>query len=311
MSSLSHTSRRRRNVSQAPRAKLTISLDAERDGAIPLAELAGIASSVQETVNQIVRSLNSRSGAGRSTDLLKSLSFLEAVGIEKGSAILTIEAPHDMEQFSIEYDANDSGVQAVELFVESLAALGEGHAPPGKIGKPATKSLGHFVRSVRSHKRVRVESTVAGTVKTSEFVPDLVAAPPRVLVEPPTSEDAVELVGTLYGADVRRHQYRIEDDQGHTRYLSVPADVDDVTIVRTLLGEPVRVRAVSDPVEAGPDHFVAKSIVGAKPRYMDEYYSWDLETALAGVEPIKSLDDLAIPGLDGEEFEAFWAAVNE
>ncbi len=74
-------------------------MDAERDGAIPLTELADIARSVQQTVDQIARSLNDRSGKGRPPDFLKKLSALEAVGIEPGSAVLEIEAPHDTESF--------------------------------------------------------------------------------------------------------------------------------------------------------------------------------------------------------------------
>ena len=310
MSSLSHTPRWRRRVSRAPRAKLTIRMDAERDGAIPLAELAGIASSVQRIIDQIVRTLNDRSGQGRRPDFLKKLSALEAVGIEPGSAVLAIEAPHDMEQFAIDFGEADAGVQAIELFVQSIDALGHGVDPASEIGEPATKSLRSFANAVDVHERVWVESIVENVVKTGEFNPSLVPNPRSERVPPP-SQETVELLGTLYVADVRRHQYRIEDERGHTQYLTMDDGLDDIAIARTLLGEVVHVTAIPDPGDTGSDHFIARALSSALPSVVGEYYTWNLEEALAGVEPVESLRDLAIPGLNGEEFEAFWQAVTE
>lgn len=310
MSSLSSTPRRRLRISKAPRAKLTISMDAERDGAIPLSELAGIAGSVQQIINQIVRALNDRSGQGRPPDLLKKLSALEAVGIQSGSAVLEIEAPHDMEQFEIDFGEADAGVQAIELFVQSIDALGRGVDPPADIGEPAMKSLRSFANAVEGHERVWVESLVASTVRRGEFSPSVVPTPSSEPVYPPTTS-SVELLGTLYEADVRRHQYRIEDERGHTQYLTMDDGLDDIAIARNLLGEVVRVTAVRDPGDPGSDHFIARVVTSAQPSVVGEYYTWNLEEALADVAPVESLRDLAIPGLGGEEFDAFWQAVTE
>ena len=42
-----------------------------------------------------------------------------------------------------------------------------------------------------------------------------------------------------------------------------------------------------------------------------EYYGWSLDETLEGLEPIKSIDELRIPGLSDEEADEFWHAVND
>ena len=44
---------------------------------------------------------------------------------------------------------------------------------------------------------------------------------------------------------------------------------------------------------------------------LTEYYGWDLAEALEGINPIKSIDELRIPGLSDEEADEFWHAVND
>ena len=42
-----------------------------------------------------------------------------------------------------------------------------------------------------------------------------------------------------------------------------------------------------------------------------EYNGWSLAEALEGINPIKSIDELRIPGLSDEEADEFWHAVND
>ena len=42
-----------------------------------------------------------------------------------------------------------------------------------------------------------------------------------------------------------------------------------------------------------------------------EYNGWDLAEALEGIKPIKSIDELRIPGLSEVEADEFWHAVND
>ena len=230
MSSLSHTPRWRRSLDRIPRAKLTIDLGDEPNNAIPLAELADIARSVQQTIDRIVQFLNDRAGQGRPPDLLRRLSTLEAVSIDPKAGVLEIEAPADIEPFAIGSDEEDVGVQAIEVFVHRIGALSRGDSPPVELGQPAEKSLLSFAKAVGGHDRVRVTSQVGSKELVAIFVPDLVTA-----------------VG----------------------------------------------------------------IERAKAPETSDYYTWNFEKALAGVEPIKSIHDLAIPGIDEDEADAFWHAVND
>ena len=60
-----------------------------------------------------------------------------------------------------------------------------------------------------------------------------------------------------------------------------------------------------------PGLLTAVGIEQVKAPETSDYYTWDFEKALAGVEPIKSIHDLAIPGIDEDEADAFWHAVND
>ncbi|MEA2023830.1 MAG: hypothetical protein U9N79_05990 [Actinomycetota bacterium] len=312
MSSLADTPTWRPEISQAPRASLTIRMDAERDGAIPLADLAAIAKTVQETIDRIARSLNDRSGGGRPPAFLSKLSALEAVGIKSGSAVLEIEAPHDMDELPIEFGDSDAGVQAIELFVQSVDALSRNEDPPSEIGKTATKSLRAFVRAVESHEYIRVESKAGDVEMAASLVPRLIALPEAELsaVVRDTAESAA-IVGTLYGVNLHTRRYRIEDGLGRTHLLRLAGDLDDQG-VGSLLGGAVRVSVVAgDETGESSDPLVVTAIERVEPPESSDYFTWDLEKALKSVEPLRSIEDLAIPGLDGDEFDSFWRAVNE
>jgi hypothetical protein len=287
-------------------------MTAEREGAIPLAELAAIAKSVQDTVDRIARSLNDRSGRGRPPKFLAKVSALEAVGIEPGSAVLEIEAPHDMEELAMDFGEADAGVQAIEIFVESIDALSRGDTPPRDIGAPAEKSLRDFFKALENHDQVRVESAIAGTTTSAFFEPPLMLQLEEEPSDTPAIADTVEIIGRLYEVNLHRHTYRIRDDLGKTRIMTVGGDLDDRALARTLLGEVVRVTVVAEGIDGSePDHFVAISIGRVDRPQTSDYYTWDLEKALESVEPLRSIEDLRIPGLDADEADAFWHAVND
>jgi hypothetical protein len=97
-----------------------------------------------------------------------------------------------------------------------------------------------------------------------------------------------------------------------TRFVSVGGSLDDRKLARALLGEIVQVAAVpADSGGEGPDHLVAISIERAEPPETGDYYTWDMEAALENTEPIQSIEDLRLPGLDADEADAFWHAVND
>lgn len=312
MSSLSNTPRWRNNVSRAPRAKLTIKMDAERDGAIPLLELANIAKHVQDAVDRIARSLHDRSAAGRSPKLLKQLSALEAVGIETGSAVLEIEAPHNTEQFPIGFSEVDTGVRAIELFVETVDSLSHRADTPAEVSDVALSSVLKFSEAMRRHEHVRI-SFVSRDMETSvSFVPRLLGIDSNAVPKEPASLVSVNIIGRLYEVNLDNNMYRVKDELGRVHYVSLATTLDTQSIARSLLGETVRITAT--PAEGGPDghdRLDASAIVRVGPPHTDDYYSWDVATALDRVDPIESIGDLALPGIDKDEADAFWHAVND
>jgi hypothetical protein len=115
----------------------------------------------------------------------------------------------------------------------------------------------------------------------------------------------------LYGANLHTRVYRIEDGLAKTHIFKLSDELDNRAIA-SLLGDTVHVRVVAtDLDDKDSDKLVAVGFERIDAPETSDYYTWDFEKALAGVEPIKSIHDLAIEGLDGEEFDAFWEAVNE
>jgi len=287
-------------------------MDTMRNGAIPLGELADIARYVQETVDRISRGLNKRDRAGRSPESFWRLSALDAVGIDPGSAVLQIEAPHDPELLPIALDAADAGVQAIELMVQALAAIAEGNQIPPQVAGPARRSLSNLVRVFDAHDHVTVEATSRGHTVTAALAPGMTVELSEE-PEPPTPVPRpVEIVGELYGVDIHNHTYRIEDQFGRARRVSIGEDLDDRSLARALLGDVVHVTALPSNADAHgrPGRFIAISIGRIDPRRtlefetMEfetmEFETWDIETAMEKVSPLGSIDDL-----DGERFESF------
>jgi len=223
-----------------------------------------------------------------------------------------MEAPHDMDELPIEFGQRDAGVQAIEMFVQSADALSHNMEPPVQIGRPAARSLLAFARAVANHEEVQVESNVRGAITNATFVPRLALNATVVPEAEVESRTSVEIVGTLYEVNLDKHQYRVRDELGTVRYLSLGEEMDVQALARSLLGEVVRVTATpAERVGRGKKYFTAESFEQAAPPRSEEYYAWDLEAALARVEPLESIHDLAIPGLDGDEFDSFWHAVND
>jgi hypothetical protein len=312
MSTLLSTPDRRSTTSHTPRASLSIHVDAPRDGAIPLAQLAEIARHTQDALDRIARALHDRGTARQSPNELTRLSALKAVTTHDGTATLKIEAPNGTEQFPINFAEAGSGVQAVQLFVEAIDAHSRGDEPPARIAGLAQRSLRDFIAAVKNHEHVRVEAKVGGDTTKASFVPNLIVDPAEKLPDTGLTGETVEIVGTLYGVNLEKHTYRIRDELGKTRYVSLREDLDGREMPRTLLGGTVRVTGV--PVDRGDgaaNHYEAISIELAASPGTSEYYTWNLADALQSVEPIESIADLRIPGLTDDEADEFRHAVND
>ena len=293
MSSLTCTSNRSDRISQAPRATLTIQMDIGTDGALSSEELTAIQRSVMRGVERIARALNDRAGGGRSPAFLKELSVLVPIGIDVDRSLVSFEAPHDTEQFPIDFGKGDAGVQATELFVHSIGALLDGKALGETIGDPASRSVRRFVRSVDVHRAVRVVATVGETETSIDFDP---AEVPRG--ESRRSQTSLSFVGRLYGANLGTRTFRFKDELGRSRLVTVAEDLDQVALARDLLGDIAYVDASAS--DGDSSRFVASGIQRVDPLTASRYEAWDTGSTLTGHETKDIVEELQIPGLGFE-----------
>ena len=290
MSSLTATPRRSFRISQAPRATLTIQLENGADGALSADELAAIQRSVMRGVERIARALNDRAGRGRSPAFLKDLSVLVPLGIDVERSIVSFEAPHDTEQFPIDFGKGDAGVQAIELFVHSIGALLDGKDLSASIGDPGSRSLHRFVRSVDAHQRVTVVASVGETETMIEFDPaEMPKGSPRHALT------SLSFVGRLYGANLGTRTFRFKDELGRSRLVTVGEDLDEVALARELLGDIAYVDAEARGGDSS--RFVASAILAVDPLTASQYESWDAGSTLTGHETKDIFEELQIPGL--------------
>jgi hypothetical protein len=273
-------------------------MDVETDDAISEAELLAVQASVHKSVERIARALHDRQGQGRSPAFLKELSALEAVTVDARSSVLSFEAPHDTEQFPIDFGESDAGVQAIELFVQAVGVLLDGEDLAALIGDPAERSVRAFVGAVGTHDRVSIEASVGKTDTALTFDPHTVPRP-RSHGWSSRSLTTLSFVGRLYGINLLTHSFRFKDELGRTRFLTVSGDLDEVALGRTLLGEIVYVGAETAAADRDiSEHFVATTIEPADHSMVAEFQRWELGTAATGVESSQSTEELRIPGLD-------------
>lgn len=293
MSSLTWTPSRSDRISQAPRATLTIQMDIGADGALSQEELTAIQRSVMRGVERIARALNDRAGGGRSPAFLKDLSVLVPMGIDVDRLMVSFEAPHDTEQFPIDFGKGDAGVQATELFVHSIGALLDGRNLAETVGDPASRSVHRFVRSVDAHHSVHVVASVGETETSIEFDP---AEVPRG--ESRRSQTSLSFVGRLYAANLGTRTFRFKDELGRSRLVTVGQGLDEVALARELLGDIAYVDAEATTDDSS--RFVASSIRRVDPLAASRYSAWDAGSTLTGHEKKDIVEELQIPGLGFE-----------
>jgi len=265
-------------------------MDIGADGAHSEEELAAIQRSVMRGVERIARALNDRAGGGRSPAFLKDLSVLVPLGSDVDRSMVSFEAPHDMEQFPIDFGKGDAGVQATEMFVHSIGALLDGKDLTETVGDPASRSLHRFVRSVDAHHRVQVVASVGETETTIEFDP---AEVPRG--ENRHSLTRLSFVGRLYGVNLATRTFRFKDELGRSRLVTVGEGLDEVALARELFGDIAHVDANTN--DGDSSQFIARAIRRVDPATASRYDAWVSGTALTGSERDDHIEVLQIPGL--------------
>ena len=271
-------------------------MDSGGNDALSEEELAAVQRSVQRGVERIARALNDRAGGGRSPAFLKDLSVLVPLDIDVDRSMVLFEAPHDTEQFPIDFGKGDAGVQATELFVHSIGALLDGKDLSETIGDPASRSVHRFMRSVDAHNAVQVVAAVGETETAIEFDPAEVPKGGRR-----RSLTSLSFVGRLYGANLGTRTFRFKDELGRTRMVTVGEDLDEVALARELLGDIAYVDANAS--EKDSSRFTASAIERVDPLTASQYEAWDAGTTLTGHEARDVVEELQIPGLglEGED----------
>ncbi len=290
----------------------------QRDGEIPLADLARIATETQLLVRRLARSITDRGGPGRTPTHLEEQSQLLLVGIHDGSTVLEIAGPELEAQLDLGTLPPDAGSQALAAFLDGVDALAHGHPLPDPFDDIASRSMDNWLGALAS--------------AASEFEIDAEAAErewhlPRTSLEsarevlvqsraaatglPPDSR-VVE--GILYAVNLHTGRYSIEDDIGHV--ITLETSIFTSEDIAPLLGRRVRAEGVPRYDDAGRLQVVEATQLSPGPEIegFDNEGFWrhvELEELLHDHQPLESMEELAIPGLTEEEIAEFIKAIQE
>jgi len=203
------------------RARLVLTLrdSRHRPGEIPLAELARIAHETQTLVRRLARSLDERSGAGRTPDAIDEVTELKLVGIHPGSTTLEVAGPTREPELDLGlHRSDDIGTRALDSFINGLDAITR-HAPlPDAFDDICARSLQDWLGAMAaSTSDLRLEASVGGRAARSIQLTPAVARAELVRRRttqstPVAPTQAVE--GRLYAVDIDSGRYRIRDDAG-------------------------------------------------------------------------------------------------
>lgn len=310
MSSLSGAERRH-GIADA-RAVVRIRLVGGKEGHIPLADLAALASGVQEAMLKIARFQEDRIGPGRTPDALKAAVSLEAVGIEAGSAVLVVEAPGVAEQqLALEGFEDDLGLGVLFALETLVEAVGTGLPMPDNVDPASEGIVRKMFSEMTSYESVEWTRRAGNETRTLLVRPQEIELPSSE--EPEESEEASALVGWLYLLNLDSHSYGIEDDLGRKIRCEFPDDQLHLSEIRSLVGRRVAIQGVAFKGSSGRvERFVASEIAPAEtPSEAAEFYAYDLVAALGSVKPISDMKELVIPDLTEREAEDFWRAITE
>jgi hypothetical protein len=285
------------------------------NGEIPLANLARIAETAQQLATRLARAEEGRGRPGRSPDRLKEGVRLMFVGIEPGSTQLLIAGPPRDPQFDFGALSEEAIERTVGRLVTGLEAVAAGQGLPEGYDDLSRRSLTDWLNALgQAAPEVEVESRVgARSTRTVRFRPGEASASLEPLPGPsPPSRITVE--GVLYAVDLRNGRYRIQDDMGTSILLVTSLFTTEQ--IAPLLGQRVAAGGAARYDETGRTREIdATTIAPARDiPDLDPARFWrnvDLDELLAMAEPLRSMDDLAIPGLTHEEGDAFLRTISE
>jgi hypothetical protein len=286
------------------------------DGEIPLANLAAVAERAQQLATRLARAEEGRGGPGRSPNRLAEGVRLMFLGIEPGSTQLLIAGPPRDPQLDLGTLAEEAIERTLGRLIDGLEAAASGADLPDGYDDLSRRGLAEWLDALaQAAPELEAEGRVgARQPKTVRMQPSAASERLRQAPKPPEALAAIAVEGVLYAVDLRNGRYRIEDDMGSR--LDLVASLFTAEHIRPLLGQRVAASGLPEYDDAGRIKEIqatriapAVDIPGLDPSRF--WRNVELDELLADTEPLRSIDDLAIPGLTEDEGDAFLRAISE
>lgn len=303
-------------ISERSQLRLRLMKTDYPDGEIPLDRLSAVARGAQLLVTRLARAGEGRGGVGRSPRKLSEDIRLMFVGIEPGSTQLLIAAPPREPQLDLGPAFEQMVEQALAALADGVDAAANGEALPEAFDDLSRRALGEWLDAIaQASGETEMESRIGGRPpKTVRFRPSQAVASVQGATADRQSLPPVEVEGVLYAVNLHTGRYVIEDDMGSSINLLTSMFTGEQ--VAPLLGR--RVKAGGNPEYDDGGRLKEIDVLSLTPAPSLEGFDSDrfrrgveLEELLEGVEPIQSVDDLAIDDLTEAEIDAFVRSLAE
>jgi hypothetical protein len=300
--------------SARPMLHLQLFGDHNRDGEMPLTEVARVAERTQTVVSRLARRLVDHP-SGRLSKSMSDATRLFLVGVRSGSTVLDIAGYESVSSNLIaEGMPGELSDMALSILIDSLETLSEPVPTlPINVDPPVIDSLDTWLGSFRQYERVSVDAELASGPRHAELEPrearkNLHHAELQPIL-PYISASHQALSGRLYALNLRTGTFSIEDDTGHAIRLSVPEDMREeaAQLVNT------RVRALGT-ASLNERHrlqsFEVEALEPLPPVPLLDQEEFFQRRELQASEPLTgSLETGIIPDLSTEEIEAFFSVI--
>ncbi len=285
-------------------------------GEIPLANLAAIAEHSQQLATRLARAEEGRGGPGRSPNRLAEGVRLMFLGIEPGSTQLLIAGPPRDPQLDLGPLSEEAIERTFGRLVDGLDAAATGAELPEGYDDLSRRALVDWLETLAAAgPELEAEGRVGGrSPRTVRLQPATARERLRDVPEPPAQPAAIIVEGVLYAVDLRNGRYRIEDDIGTSIVLVTSLFTTEQ--IAPLLGQRVATTGRPEYDESGKIREIDATTIAPAEDIpgLDTSRFWrrvELDELLRGAEPLRSMDELAIPDLTEEEIDAFVQSLHE
>ena len=303
------------------RARLVFTLrDSQHSpGEIPLAELAHIAAETQMLVRRLARSLDERSGPGRTPAAIEEATELMLVDVRPGSTMLEVAGPVREPQLDLGLDApEDIGTRAIDSLLSGLEAIAQHEPLPDAFDDISSRSLEDWLAAMAAATSdLEIEASVGGRPpRTVHLVPATARAEVsrRRAAQRPTIAQVGSAEGRLYAVDLDSGRYRIRDDAGNS--ISIATAGLSREDVAPLLDQRVRAEGMPRFDEQGrlsslevSDLSLARDVDGLDTASF--FAGVELDQLMGNARPLEAMSELTIPDLTATDVADLLAALRE